>query len=333
MSERIMSQTTCNTWNIHCNVTSVMAPGRLKMLASENGIADESILLTFLYDLGEIVYMPDNKLLTDKAVLDPMQLVEIVTAFVTVITPEIPLPMFRKAFDDGKNFKFLVALMIQLGFICKRETTSSQDRASTSTESVGKRSFFVPLRLAFKTSSEVKAVPDKFPAISIYYDFKGYLPDVLFPYMIIDFLNKFQKEGVDPILSYNHAALYFNQDHHVTLSLVKFVTTEDERNFLLKVTIKRTNALNETSNEEPSSEACKEVLLTIQKSFEPSKDGGRRGIQYERCILCECSNTSEKKNIQNLGDCQHEKLTCSKTGVFFTMDVTRYKRLLGGNLE
>ncbi|XP_071947615.1 uncharacterized protein [Antedon mediterranea] len=331
----------------------------LKTLASENGIADEkqqSILLNFLYDLGEIVYMPDNKLLKDKAVLDPMQLVEIVTAFVTVIPPEDPLPIFRKAFDkldkgileedllrelwkkrkvdEGKNFEFLVALMIKLGFICERKTTNSQDRASTSIESVGKRSFFVPLRLAFKTSSEVKPVPDDSQSISIYYDFKGYLPDVLFPYMIIDFLNKFQMKGVDPILLYNHAELDFNQDHHVNLSLVKFVTMDDERKFLLKVTIKRTPASNETSNDEPSSEACKEVLLTIQKSFEPSQDGGRRGIQYERCILCDvCSDTSEQKHIQNLGDFHDEKLKCSKTGTYMSMDVTRYKRLFEVNTD
>ncbi|XP_071948795.1 uncharacterized protein [Antedon mediterranea] len=220
--------------------------------------------------------------------------------------------------------------MIQLGFICERKTTSSQDVASTSTESVGKRSFFVPLRLAFKTSSEVKPVPDDSQSISVYYDFKGYLPDVLFPYMIIDFLNKFQKKGVDPILLYNHAELYFDQDHHVTLSLVKFVTTEDERKFLLKVTIKRTPACNRTSNDEPSSDACKEVLLTIQKSFEPTKDGGRRGIHFERCILCGvCSDTSEKKHIQNLENFHDEKLTCTKTGKSVTMDVLRYKCLFG----
>ncbi|XP_071948758.1 uncharacterized protein [Antedon mediterranea] len=323
----------------------------LKMLATKNGIEKEqSVLLNFLYDLGEIVYMPDNKLLRDKAVLDPMQLVEIVTAFVTVIPPKFPKPAFRRLdkgileekllrklwkerkVDEGKNFEFLVALMIQLGFICEKTTTNNQDLASTSTECVGKRSFFVPLRLAFKTSTEGKPMPDEFPAISIYYDFKGYLPDVLFPYMIIDFLNKFQKKGDDPILLYNHAELYFDQDHHVTLSLVKFVTTdeEDERKFLLKVTIKRTNVPNEASNEEPSSEACKEVLLTIQKSFAPTKDGGRRGIQFERCILCDiCSDTSEKKHIQNLGDFQDEKLPCSKTGTYMSMDVTRYKRLFG----
>ncbi|XP_071947619.1 uncharacterized protein [Antedon mediterranea] len=327
----------------------------LKVLATKNGIEKgQSILLNFLYDLGEIVYMPDNKLLRDKAVLDPMQLVEIVTAFVTVIPPKFPKPAFRRLdkgileekllrklwkerkVDEGKNFEFLVALMIQLGFICEKTTTSSQDVASTSTECVGKRSFFVPLRLAFKTSSEVKPVPDEFPAISIYYDFKGYLPDLLFPYMIIDFLNKFQKKGDDPILLYNHAELYFNQDHHVTLSLVKFLTTdeEDERKFLLKVTIKRTNVPNEASNLEPSSEACKEVLLTIQKSFAPTKDGGRRGIQYERCILCGvCSDTSEKKHIQNLGDFQDEKLPCTKTGTYMSMDVTRYKQLFGGSSD
>ncbi|XP_071951465.1 uncharacterized protein [Antedon mediterranea] len=73
------------------------------------------------------------------------------------------------------------------------------------------------------------------------------------------------------------------------------------------------------------------VLLTIQKSFEPSKDGGRRGIQYERCILCDvCSDTSEQKHIQNLGDFHAEKLTCSKTGTYMSMDVTRYKRLFEG---
>ncbi|XP_071948800.1 uncharacterized protein [Antedon mediterranea] len=300
--------------------------------------------------------MPDNELLSNKAVLDPMRLVEIVTTFVTVVPPKKSFGMFNESFDkldkgileerllrtlwkkrkidDGKNFEFLVALMIQLGFICERKTTSSQDVASTSTELVVKRSFFVPLRLAFKTSSEVKPVPDDSQSISIYYDFKGYLPDVLFPYMIIDFLNKFQKKGVDPILSYNHAELDFDQDHDVTLSLVKFITKEDERKFLLKVTIKRTPACNETSNDEPSSEACKEVLLTIQKSFEPSKDGGRRGIQYERCILCDvCSDTSEKKHILNLEDFQYRKLKCTKTGKSVTMDVSRYKRLFVDETE
>ncbi|XP_071948801.1 uncharacterized protein [Antedon mediterranea] len=329
----------------------------LKLLAGKNGIAEDnqSILLNFLYDLGEIVYMPDNKLLKDKAVLDPMQLVEIVTAFVTVITPEIPAAINRDAFDKldrgileerllrklwseskvdkGKNFEFLVALMIQLGFICKRKTTSSQDIKSKSKKSVVKRSFYVPLRLAFKTSTEVKPVPDEFPAISIYYDFEGYLPDVLFPYMIIDFLNKFQMEEVDPILLYNHAQLYFDQDHHVTLSLVKFITKEDNRKFLLKVTIKRTNTLAEKSNEEPSSEACKEVLSTVEMSFKQSKDGGRRGIPFKRCIPCDCSLTSKKKHFQFVKDFQRKSLTCSKDGIFIKMDVTRYHLLFGRGKE
>ncbi|XP_071947637.1 uncharacterized protein [Antedon mediterranea] len=327
----------------------------IKILTSKNGIVEEknkSVLLNFLYDLGEIVYMPDNKLLRDKVVLDPMRLVEIVTKFVTVVPPKYPTAKFRESFDkldkgileedllrklwkdskvdNGKNFEFLVALMIQLGFICERETTSSQDVASTSTKSVGKRSFFVPLRLAIKTS-KVRQLPDDSQSISrpIYYDFEGYLPDVLFPYLIIEFLNKFQKEGVNPILACNYAELYLDENHHVTLSLDKFITKNDERKFLLKMAIKRTDSFDETSNEEPSAEACKLVLSTVEKSFEQSKDGGRRGIPFKRCIPCRCSDQLDKKHFQILKDFQCRKFTCTETGKSVTMDVTCYKRLFG----
>ncbi|XP_071947399.1 uncharacterized protein [Antedon mediterranea] len=331
----------------------------IKILTSKNGIVEEknkSVLLNFLYDLGEIVYMPDNKLLRDKVVLDPMRLVEIVTKFVTVVPPKYPAAKFRESFDkldkgileedllrklwkdskvdNGKNFEFLVALMIQLGFICERKTTISQDVASTSTKSVGKRSFFVPLRLAIKTS-KVRQLPDDSQSISrpIYYDFEGYLPDVLFPYLIIEFLNKFQKEGVNPILACNYAELYLDENHHVTLSLDKFITKNDERKFLLKMAIKRTDSFDETSNEEPSAEACKLVLSTVEKSFKQSKDGGRRGIPFKRCIPCRCSDQLDKKHFQILKDFQCRKFTCTETGKSVTMDVTCYKRLFGDETE
>ncbi|XP_071947397.1 uncharacterized protein [Antedon mediterranea] len=332
----------------------------IKILKSKNGIVEKekykSVLLNFLYDLGEIVYMPDNKLLRDKVVLDPLRLVEIVTKFVTVVPPKYPSAKFRRSFDkldkgileedllrklwkdskvdDGKNFEFLVALMIQLGFICERKTTNSQDVASTSTKSVGKRSFFVPLRLAIKTS-QVRQVPDGSRSISrpIYYDFEGYLPDVLFPYLIIEFLNKFQKEGVDPILACSYAELYLNEYHHVILSLDKFITKNDERKFLLKMAIKRTDSFDETSKEEPSAEACKLVLSTVEKSFEQSKDGGRSGIPFKRCIPCQCSDQLDKKHFQILKDFQCRKLTCTETGKAITMDVTCYKRLFGGRTD
>ncbi|XP_071948733.1 uncharacterized protein [Antedon mediterranea] len=331
----------------------------IKILTSKNGIVEEknkSVLLNYLYDLGEIVYMPDNKLLRDKVVLDPMRLVEIVTKFVTVVPPKYPAAKFRRSFDkldkgileedllqklwkdskvdDGKNFEFLVALMIQFGFIFERKTTSSQDRASTSIKSGnGKRSFFVPLRLAIKTS-QVRQLPDDSQSISrpIYYDFEGYLPDVLFPYLIIEFLNKFQKEGVDPILTCNYAELYLNENHHVILSLDKFITKKDERKFLLKMAIKRTDSFDETSKEEPSAEACKLALSTVEKSFEHYKDGGRRRIPFKRCIPCRCSDQLDKKHFQILEDFQCMKLTCIETGNVITMDVTCYKRLFGDDV-
>ncbi|XP_071948793.1 uncharacterized protein [Antedon mediterranea] len=279
--------------------------------------------------------------------LDPLRLVEIVTKFVTVVSPKYPSAKYRRSFDkldkgileedllrklwkdskvdNGKNFEFLVALMIQLGFICERKTTSRHD-----VKSVGKQSFFVPLRLAIKTR-QVGQLPDDSQSISrpIYYDFEGYLPDVLFPYLIIEFLNKFQKEGVDPILACNYAELYLNENHHVILSLDKFITKKDERKFLLKMAIKRTDSFDETSKEEPSAEACKLVLSTVEKSFEHSKDGGRRGIPFKRCIPCQCSDQLDKKHFQILEDFTCGKLMCTETGKSVTMDVTCYKRLFG----
>ncbi|XP_071946835.1 uncharacterized protein [Antedon mediterranea] len=342
----------CDLHGLRSNTSVSLCPlEKLKTLASKNGIVDEneqSVLLTFLYDLGEIIFMPDKR---DQAVLNPMNLVETVKAFVTVIPSEIPTAIYRDAFDNldkgileedllrriwkkrkvdvEKYFKFLVELMIQFGFICKMETTSNQDIESASTESSVKRSFFVPLRLAFKTSTEAKPVPDDSQSISVYYDFKGYLPDVLFPYTIIEFLNKFQKEGFVPQLSCDHAELYLDQYHHVTLSLVKFVTKKDERKFLLKMTIKRKEAHHSSDKHELSPEACRKALSTVEMSFEHSKDGDRRGIQFYRCIPCDCSCTSEKKHIQILENFQYEMLPCNGDG----MDVTRYKRLFGDEIK
>ncbi|XP_071959976.1 uncharacterized protein [Antedon mediterranea] len=358
----------------------------VKVLASKNGIVDESqqlILLNFLYDLGDIIYMPDNKLLKDQVVLDPMSLVKIVTAFVTVVPPDFPTAMYSEAFRnlnkgildemllhklwkeqgvDSKKFNYLVDLMIRFGFICEKMTSSTSQttvvestsvvmESPTSAEAVAKRSFFVPLRLAVETSSsEGNSVHDECQVISIFYDLCGYLPDVLFPYIVIDFLNKYQNAtGDDPKLSHDLAELYFDQFHHVILSLVNFVTKQDERKFLLKVTIKRRVAIkkisttereaykrvtikdgvaiNKTCNTECklSPEVCKQVLSTLEMSFKHSKDGGRRGISFRRCIPCDCSDKSEKKHMQMLGDFQSEMLACHGDG----MDVTRYKQLFG----
>ncbi|XP_071945852.1 uncharacterized protein [Antedon mediterranea] len=219
--------------------------------------------------------------------------------------------------------------MIRLGFICERMTSTKQ--ASTSTKSVVKRSFLVAMRLAFETSSssEVKSVHDNdYHSISIYYDLCGYLPDVLFPYLVIDCLNEYQtKIRDDPILLHNYAELYVDQCHNVILTLVRVLTKQDERKFLLKATIQGRKALDETTTTkcEPSPEACKWVMSTLEMSFKHSKDGGRRGIAFHRCIPCDCSKTSEKKHMQILGDFQDEMLPCKGD----RMNVKRYKRLFG----
>ncbi|XP_071944702.1 uncharacterized protein [Antedon mediterranea] len=217
--------------------------------------------------------------------------------------------------------------MIRFGFICERTTSTSQaSMESTSIE----RSFFVPLRLAFETSpsSEVKSVHDGL-SISIYYDLCGHLPDILFPYLVIDFIKKYQKEtGDDPKLSNDYAELYVDQYHNVILSLVKLVTKQDDHKFLLKATIKVRKALGETITTtecEPSPSTCKQVVSTIEMSFKHSKDGGRRGIKFHRCIPCDCSKTSEKKHMQILGDFQDEMLPCHGSN----MNVKRYKQLFG----
>ncbi|XP_071944301.1 uncharacterized protein [Antedon mediterranea] len=80
-----------------------------------------------------------------------------------------------------------------------------------------------------------------------------------------------------------------------------------------------------TTECEPSPEACKQVMSTLEMSFKHSKDGGRRGIKFHRCIPCDCSKTSEKKHMQVLGDFQEEMLPCKGD----RMNVKRYKRLFG----
>ncbi|XP_071943911.1 uncharacterized protein [Antedon mediterranea] len=341
----------CEMYNLRKD-KMICSAEEVKEMARQNGIGDESqqlIMLNFLYDLGDIIYLPDNELLQNQVVLDPMSLVQFVTAFVTVVTPdEFKTPMFREAFRnldkgilgekllkklwkkkgiDDKKFKYLVDLMIRFGFICERtESTNQASMKTTSTE----RSFFVPLRLAFeKPSSEVKSVHDEHYSISIYYDLCGHLPDILFPYLVIDFINKYQKKpGNDPILSHDYAKLYIDQCHNVIMSLVKFITKKDERKFLLKATIIGREAVDETATTEcePSPEACKQVMSTIEMSFKHSKDGGRRGFKFQRCIPCVCSKTSEKKHMQILRDFQDEMLSCKDV---MHMNIKRYKRLFG----
>ncbi|XP_071948668.1 uncharacterized protein [Antedon mediterranea] len=326
----------------------VCSSEELKTLARTYGIVEEnelSILLTFLYDVGEIIYMTDKELLKDQVVLDPERFVTVITKFVTVVDPEISQSaMYSDAYDklekgileedllrtlwkdtnvdQGREIDFLIQLMIQFGFICERKITSSQDVPSTSTESDVKRSFFVPLRLAFKTSSDVKPVSDDSQSISVYYDFEGYLPDVLFPFVVNEFLSKFQSDGFEPKLWCNHAELYLDEDHHVTLSLVDFKTKKDERKFLLKMTIKQ------NKKREPYPQACQKALSTVEKTFEQSKDGGRRGIPFKRCILCSCSD-KKTKHIRNLHTSKGDKLYCNITGKDFWTDVRCYKRLFG----
>ncbi|XP_071943893.1 uncharacterized protein [Antedon mediterranea] len=283
----------CEMYNLRKD-KMICSAEEVKEMARQNGIGDESqqlIMLNFLYDLGDIIYLPDNELLRNQVVLDPMSLVQFVTAFVTVVTPdEFKKPRYLEAFRnlnegildemllkklwkkhdiDDEKFQFLVDLMIRFGFICERTASTSQAiMESTSIE----RSFFVPLRLAFKTSpsSEVKSVHDGL-SISIYYDLCGHLPDILFPYLVIDFIKKYQKEtGDDPKLSNDYAELYVDQYHNVILSLVKLVTKQDDHKFLLKATIKVRKALGETITTtecEPSPSTCKQEIGNKECTF------------------------------------------------------------------
>ncbi|XP_033125106.1 uncharacterized protein LOC117123326 isoform X4 [Anneissia japonica] len=188
------------------------------------------------------------------------------------------------------------------------------------------RSFFVPLRLALEhTSSDKKRQVDSYGtrAISIYHGFCGYLPDELFPMIVTEFINTFEGE-TDPELAHDRAELYFDQHHHVVLSVVTF-----NRKRILKTTLIRREAINEAKislDREPSSEACKTVLNFLEESFKRSQQGSRRGIKYERCIPCFCSkNSTENVHIQTLGKFEKDMLPCGREG----MHVVRYKRLFG----
>ncbi|XP_033125103.1 uncharacterized protein LOC117123326 isoform X2 [Anneissia japonica] len=265
---------------------------KVKELATTCGIDDEddedkdkqlNVLLNFLYDLGEIIYMPDNDALKDKVILDPMEFVGVVKTVITVIPPKL------RASDEA-------------------------------------RSFFVPLRLALEhTSSDKKRQVDSYGtrAISIYHGFCGYLPDELFPMIVTEFINTFEGE-TDPELAHDRAELYFDQHHHVVLSVVTF-----NRKRILKTTLIRREAINEAKislDREPSSEACKTVLNFLEESFKRSQQGSRRGIKYERCIPCFCSkNSTENVHIQTLGKFEKDMLPCGREG----MHVVRYKRLFG----
>ncbi|XP_033125105.1 uncharacterized protein LOC117123326 isoform X3 [Anneissia japonica] len=225
--------------------------------------------------------------------------------------------LWRKSDIDLNNFETFVELMKQFSFLCDRKTSEASDEA---------RSFFVPLRLALEhTSSDKKRQVDSYGtrAISIYHGFCGYLPDELFPMIVTEFINTFEGE-TDPELAHDRAELYFDQHHHVVLSVVTF-----NRKRILKTTLIRREAINEAKislDREPSSEACKTVLNFLEESFKRSQQGSRRGIKYERCIPCFCSkNSTENVHIQTLGKFEKDMLPCGREG----MHVVRYKRLFG----
>ncbi|XP_033106856.1 probable serine/threonine-protein kinase pats1, partial [Anneissia japonica] len=79
--------------------TTVVCPlKKVKELAAKFGINEEnqqSVLLNFLYDLGEIIYMPDNKVLQEYVVLNPMHFVEMVTTVITVKQPNLESALYK----------------------------------------------------------------------------------------------------------------------------------------------------------------------------------------------------------------------------------------------
>ncbi|XP_033110420.1 uncharacterized protein LOC117111578 isoform X2 [Anneissia japonica] len=324
--------------------TTVVCPlKKVKELAAKFGINEEnqqSVLLNFLYDLGEIIYMPDNKVLQEYVVLNPMHFVEMVTTVITVKQPNLESalykdlyrklnegileePLFKKLLEDRgvdlKKFDFFVELMRRFCLLCERKAAKP-----------GNRSFFVPLRLALEPSSDDHGRVDNYGerAISIYHDFCGYLPDELFPQLVTEFIDRFQDEegNEQPKLARDHAELYFDQHHRVIMSAITFGL-----NRLLRTTILRRERDDGAQEDlEPLPEACKTVLEFLEESFKVSQQGGRRGFQFQRCIPCSiCSKHSPKKHIRWLGNFEKAWLPCKDK----TMSVIRYKRLFAGTVD
>ncbi|XP_033118161.1 uncharacterized protein LOC117117803 [Anneissia japonica] len=308
-------------------------------MAREYGISDEHIdvAITYLSDVGEIMYHPMEEALKDLVVIQPM---EIVKYFRTVFTIQdeqqwkpkfiddwkrlkkgvLTKPLLKhlwKEFpilnDDDTMFNFFVNLMNKFGLICqkKKQNTASDDIA-----------YYAVSHLQPKQYSEDPKDDQGDDKVSIFHDFCGFLPDYLFHLVITKFIEEFQvEEGYEPKLAYEYVKISIDDHHYVRIAVATINYCR-----MFKTTIVRRQKPNDPCVVEPSPVTCKKVLDSLNKVLIGLCSPGK-GIKYKMCIPC---RPSDKQH------CMHIVETFNKNTVScddFVIPIERYCRLFGDASE
>ncbi|XP_071944699.1 uncharacterized protein [Antedon mediterranea] len=271
-------------------------------------------LLEYLHDIGVILYYPDDKDLRDIIVVDLMRLVDMFKTIITVIDHDDMVPAMRPAWrmldqgilkggllkhlwekfcDSDEILSFFASLMQKFGLVCEQINSKNNEKI-----------FYVLSRL--KPHASPPPGFEKKRAVSLFHDFGSYLPDDLFQRAATKFIEKFQMEDKEPVLSYEHVELNIDADHLVIL----YVTTIKQCR-MLQTTIVRTKSFNDSPLEQqltedeikPLPEACKKVLCFLQKELKVFSQSGARGLKVRMCIPCECSPNFQNTQVRKVRMC------------------------------
>ncbi|XP_033109478.1 uncharacterized protein LOC117110781 [Anneissia japonica] len=311
---------------------------QVKSMARECGILDDQtidVAITYLSDVGEIMYHPTEEALKDIVVTQPMEIVEYFKTVFTIIEKKKRKKDLKKhwrklekgvltkhllkhlweqfpIFQNDPNeemFNFFVNLMTKFGLICpkKNENTDSDGIAYYAV------SHLPPQRYVEDPKDD--QVNDK---VSIFHDFCGFLPDHLFHVAVTKFIEKFQVvNGFETELAYDQAKLSVDDHHYVRIAVA---TINHHRMF--KTTIVRRQHPNAACVMELVPETCKKVLSFLESVLE-GLCSSARGIKYQMCIPCSCSE--KYQCMHNLENFNKDIVVCGD----FQISIERYCRLFG----
>ncbi|XP_033118169.1 uncharacterized protein LOC117117810 [Anneissia japonica] len=316
------------------NLSEVTLPlEQVKSMAREYGISDEHIdvAITYLSDVGEIMYHPMEEALKNLVVIQPMEIVKYFRTVFTiqeeqqwkpklsdhwkrlkkgVLTKRLLKHLWEEfpILNDDTMFNFFVNLMNKFGLICQKK------KQNTDSDGIA---YYALSHLQPKQYSDPKDDQED-DKVSIFHDFCGFLPDHLFHLAVTKFIEEFEVENEnDSELAYDHAEFSIDDHHYVRIA----VATINHRR-MFKTTVVRRQELEASCVMEPEPATCKKVLSFLQNVLKnlclPA-----RGIHCNMCIRC-----SYSEKCQGMPDVKHFNKDMVRCGKHMT-NIKRYCKLFG----
>ncbi|XP_033109294.1 uncharacterized protein LOC117110639 [Anneissia japonica] len=328
-----------------------MALDKIIVIAVECGINKEQAIhvITYLNDLGIILYLPNNKRLKNTVITNIQMLIGIFVKIITIVKSDdvdkvpmmipywnelddkgiLPEPLARHLWrneltaceeNDDVIFEDFIELMKTFGLLC--EKNASED---------GTRLFVIPSRMKTKTNNRLEIKEDDEQTVSIYVTPKDFLPDAVYDILVVRFVNLSQDKGCcdDPNLFQNQSTIRFGDEHFLRLGRISIDNKPS-----LKLEVSRMEERDVDGKAKPACkpqpDVCQEVLHVLKQQLDevyPSKEV----VGYSLNILCLICVNSEEPHFQELENCiKNKNMTCDKTGKIIAMSTANVQKVFKG---